>query len=88
MQREDMLSEYSIEQPPTEGYLPCLGHRRWQCSSCGASIFDGEFYYLLSGDPYCEDCVRRLDASELADALGYPEISFLIEVLGGKYRRD
>ena len=88
MHKKDMPSISGINYTPPEGYIPSLGQRRRQCLSCGIGIFDGEFYYLISGNPYCEDCVRCFDTSQLADAFGYPEISHLIGVLGGNYRRD
>jgi hypothetical protein len=27
------------------------------CSECGEAIVDGDDYYEIGGDPYCDDCV-------------------------------
>ena len=88
MQKGGIPSILGINYTPSEDSVPSLGQRRRRCHSCGGGIFDGEFYYMISGDPYCEDCIRCFDTAELADAFGYPEISYLIGVLGGNYRRD
>ena len=28
-----------------------------RCSACGADIIDGDDYYDIDGDYYCEDCI-------------------------------
>lgn len=28
------------------------------CVGCGAEIYDGDAYYEVDGDPYCEACVH------------------------------
>jgi len=29
------------------------------CKSCGAEIHEGEYYYVVGGEPYCDDCVSN-----------------------------
>lgn len=29
-----------------------------ECAECGENILDGDEYYLLGGEYYCESCVR------------------------------
>ena len=74
--------------PNFTGFIPGLGAPRHTCSSCEGGIYEGEFYYSISGDLYCEDCVEYLGLRELASLLGYPDISNMLEALGVKYRRD
>ena len=31
----------------------------YQCNECGEPIRQGEFYYALDGECYCENCVER-----------------------------
>lgn len=33
---------------------PCL-----HCVMCGASLYDGDDYYLIDGDVWCEDCTDQ-----------------------------
>lgn len=33
---------------------PCL-----HCVICGASLYEGEDYYLVDGDELCEDCMKE-----------------------------
>lgn len=28
------------------------------CSECGAEIFEGEKYYNINGEPWCEECIE------------------------------
>ena len=29
-----------------------------ECSNCGQDIFEGEEYYLVDGNNYCENCME------------------------------
>ena len=29
-----------------------------ECSNCGQDIFEGEEYYLVDGNKYCENCME------------------------------
>lgn len=29
------------------------------CSECGETIYEGDTYYLLCGNPICEDCIEK-----------------------------
>lgn len=31
----------------------------YQCNECEEPIREGEYYYALGGDCYCENCVER-----------------------------
>ena len=74
--------------PNFTGVLPGLGAPRHICSSCEGGIYEGEFYYSICGEVYCEECVEYLNPQELASLLGYHDASDMIELLGGKHRRD
>lgn len=30
-----------------------------KCILCGAKIREGEDYYLIEDDPFCEECIRK-----------------------------
>ena len=34
----------------------------YKCASCGNEIFEGETYYRVFGDPFCEKCVIYCEA--------------------------
>lgn len=34
----------------------------YECSACGADIVEGEDYYEVDGEPYCDGCVRSRTA--------------------------
>lgn len=39
-----------------------------KCSECGNEILDGEDYYDIDGDFYCEDCIEeRRKTAEVED---------------------
>lgn len=74
--------------PNYTDFVPGLGHSRHTCAACEGGIYDGEFYYSISGEIYCEDCVEYFSLRELSSLLGFGDVSNMIETLGGKYRRD
>lgn len=84
MCKECLLQFCSNNCPNYDGYIPGRGRRKLICSSCGIGIYDGEEYFIISGETYCKDCVSCFSISELAEAFDYPDIQYLIEVLGGK----
>lgn len=43
---------YDAEEPPK--YEPRV---RFECARCMESIFEGDTYYDLGGDPICEVCI-------------------------------
>lgn len=34
----------------------------YTCANCGEDICDGEDYYEIAGDCYCEECVKQRTA--------------------------
>ena len=34
----------------------------YNCIACGKEIYEGDMYYKVSGDTYCENCVIWLEA--------------------------
>jgi len=34
----------------------------YNCIACGEKIYEGDMYYKVSGDTYCENCVIWLEA--------------------------
>jgi hypothetical protein len=30
------------------------------CSNCGGEIFEGEYYYDILGEQFCEECIEGL----------------------------
>lgn len=36
----------------------------FECCICGAEIFEGDMYYNICGEPYCEDCVYYEEAEK------------------------
>lgn len=34
---------------------PTVAH---ECICCGRDIYEGEFYYNVDGEPWCEDCMQ------------------------------
>ncbi len=34
----------------------------YNCIACGEKIYEGDMYYKVSGDTYCENCVMWLEA--------------------------
>ena len=74
--------------PHYTGYLPALGYPHHTCTSCECGIYDGELYYIIGGNAYCEDCISSISLEELAEISGYPTITQLIEALGGKFCQD
>jgi hypothetical protein len=37
------------------------------CIGCGADIIDGETYYDIDGEPFCEDCINA--SKRVAEAI-------------------
>lgn len=74
--------------PEFSGYTPEVGLARRACSSCGSGIYGGDFYYVIDDEAFCEDCVEALNVTELTELFNFSKISYLVETLGGEYRRD
>lgn len=36
--------------------------RVYECDHCGRDIYEGDTYYSVLGDPYCERCVIEREA--------------------------
>ena len=41
----------------------------YECSCCGKEIYEGDIYYNIDGDAWCEECI--LDAREEAERETY-----------------
>ena len=37
------------------------------CSGCGASIVDGEDFYRIMGEPFCEECIQNAKEEAVYD---------------------
>ena len=37
------------------------------CSGCGQSIYDGDDYWDVLGEQYCEDCIARMRKEAVYD---------------------
>ena len=74
--------------PNYTGYTPGVGYSQKACSSCESEIFEEDYYYSIFGENLCTECVENMSMQEFAELFGFSEISYLIEELGGEYRRD
>ena len=73
--------------PNYTGYIPGGGSVK-VCSCCENDILPDDFYYSIFGENLCKECVENLSMQEFSEIFGFSEISYLIEELGGEYRRD
>ena len=42
------------------GCQECLEEPELRCSVCDSPIYEGDYYYNISEDIYCEDCLKDL----------------------------
>ncbi len=74
--------------PNYRGYIPGGGFKEKSCSTCGSEIYEDDYYYSVFGENFCKECIENQSLAEFAELFGFSEISYLIEELGGEYRRD
>jgi hypothetical protein len=59
LQRCDLCLQTTCDHGcPNEPDPPIL----FNCKACGAEIYEGDDYYEVDGEPYCDGCVRSRTA--------------------------
>lgn len=51
----DRLANETYHDPQQDEPMPI-----WICRECGKGIYDGDDYYEVYGDPFCEKCGEDL----------------------------
>lgn len=64
MSWEQALDRY-LTTPPE-----CNEKPMYECCVCGSEIYEGDEYYEINGDIYCEECIES-EFKKTAEALDY-----------------
>ncbi|MCI8806408.1 MAG: hypothetical protein HFE59_11150 [Clostridiales bacterium] len=53
---------YCVSGGECMGCMSCMGRALFKCSACDKEIYEGDMYYDINGEPFCERCVSYKEA--------------------------
>lgn len=48
------------ESKECDGCMECKEQPKLRCDQCDTPIYEGDLYYYIDGEVYCEDCTKDI----------------------------